>query len=86
MKQFPINIANCRTVHKLQGRMLHNLVITAWCMGKGWPYVALSRVRTLKGVFLRKPLKQLTNPGLALDIRAMLQTFRRMILVSEDAD
>ena len=42
---------HCQMVHKLQGRMLHNLVITAWCMGKVWPYVALSRVQTLNGVF-----------------------------------
>ena len=59
-------------------------VITSWCMGKGWPYVALSRVRTLKGVFLRLPLKEIKKPGLAIDVRTMLQLFRNTLLVKED--
>ena len=84
LHQFPLNIANCRTAHKLQGRTLGNLVITSWCMGKGWPYVALSRVRTLKGVFLRLPLKEIKKPGLAIDVRTMLQLFRNTLLVKED--
>ena len=53
-------------------------------MGKGWPYVALSRVRTLKGVFLRVPLKEIKKPGLAFDVRKMMQLFRDTILVKED--
>ena len=57
--QFPINIMNCQTVHKLQGRALNNLVITAWCMGNGWPHVALSRVRTINGIFLQKLLREI---------------------------
>ena len=84
LHQFPLNIANCRTVHKLQGRTLDNLVITSWCMGRGWPYVALSRVGTLKGIFLRLPLKEIKKPGLAIDVRTMLQLFRNTLLVKED--
>ena len=84
LNQFPINIANCRTVHKLQGRTLENLVITLWCMSPGWAYVALSRVKSLNGIFLRKPLKEIRSAGLNHDVRKMLETFRRTILVAID--
>ena len=77
MNQFPINIANCRTVHKLQGRTINNLVISSWCMTPGWPYVALSRIRTRLGIFLRKPLPIIRKPGLHPDIRKMMRKFRR---------
>ena len=81
VNQFPLNIANCRTVHKLQGRTLDNLVMVD---GTSWPYVALSRVRVLKGMFLIKPLNEIKKPGLCRDMRRMLQIFRAEILVEED--
>ena len=54
--QFPVNVANARTVHKLQGRSIENIVVSNWNYGGNWVYVVLSRCSTLKGVFLRKPL------------------------------
>ena len=53
-------------------------------MGQGWPYIALSRVRTLKGVFLLKQLNEIKKPGLCSDVRRMLERFRAEILVHED--
>ena len=53
---FPLNIANARTIHKLQGRSLKNEVISSWKYSHNWIYVALSRVRTLDGLYLRHPL------------------------------
>ena len=55
-EQFPVNVANARTVHKLQGRSIDNLVISTWNYTGNWVYVVLSRCRTLNGIFLRKPL------------------------------
>ena len=54
--QFPVNVANARTVHKLQGRSLKSVVISSWDYTGNWVYVVLSRCSTLKGIFLRKPL------------------------------
>ena len=51
--QFPLNCANCRTCHKLQGRSIDNLFLTCASYVSNWLYVALSRVRTLNGLFLR---------------------------------
>ena len=55
-EQFPINVANARTVHKLQGRSIKNLVISTWNYTGNWVYVVLSRCSTLDGIFIRKPL------------------------------
>ena len=54
---FPLNIANARTIHKLQGRSLKNEIVNSWNNNENWIYVALSRVRTLKGLYLRRPLE-----------------------------
>ena len=54
--QFPVNIANARTVHKLQGRSLTSVVISTFDYTGNWVYVVLSRCATLGGLFLRKKL------------------------------
>ena len=58
MTQFPLNCANARTIHKLQGRSIDHLVISSWDYKDNWVYVALSRVRQLKNLYLRIPLEQ----------------------------
>ena len=44
------------TGHKLQGMSKDWLVVVLWSFTQNWIYVVLSRVRTLKGLFLLKPL------------------------------
>ena len=66
--QFPVNVADARTVHKLQGRSLKSMVISSWSYVGNWVYVVLSRCSTLKGIFLRKPLKK-SRPMSAENIR-----------------
>ena len=56
LTQFPINIANARTVHKLQGRLLDNVLVSNWSYTSTWIYVVLSRVKTSQGLFVGKPL------------------------------
>ena len=49
------NIAT--TGHKLQGISKDNEIVVNWFYGvKNWVYVVLSRVRTLSGLYLFKPL------------------------------
>ena len=54
--QFPIISNNATTGHKLQGIGVNKLFVHQWCYTKNWPYVVLSRVKTIKGLYLRAKL------------------------------
>jgi len=58
MTQFPINLNDAVTGHKLQGMSKDVVIITSWPNGlfKNWEYVVLSRVRTLEGLYLFEPI------------------------------
>ena len=56
VNRFPLLINYATTGHKLKGQTKSSLYISEWHYGANWPYVVLSRVRTLKGLFLRTPL------------------------------
>ena len=63
--QFPLNISNARTVHKLQGRSIDNLVVSSFDYTDNWIYVVLSRVRTIKGLFLTSELNNIKTRGMS---------------------
>jgi len=52
VNRFPLLINHATTGHKLQGQTKPSLYISEWHYGANWPYVVLSRVKTLKGLFL----------------------------------
>ena len=55
--QFPVNIDIATTVHKLQGMTKDCLVIADFNYKEpNWIYVVLSRLKSIKGLFLLKPL------------------------------
>ena len=59
MTQFPINVNDGTPGHKLQGMSKDYLIITSWPSGglfQNWEYTVLSRVRTLDGLFLFRPI------------------------------
>ena len=66
-KQFPILCANARTCHKLQGQSVDNLFIVSASYVQNWMYVALSRVRTLGGPFLRPVLDYTQCKGMSME-------------------
>lgn len=76
-RTFPINIANARTIHKLQGRSLEHVVISSWQYRDNWIYVALSRVRTLDGLYLRVPLNQSGCKPMSNEIRVFMDKLRK---------
>ncbi|KAL7448089.1 hypothetical protein ACHAWC_000349, partial [Mediolabrus comicus] len=56
VKQVPVNSNVATTGHKLQGMSKDILIINDWSYRANWVYVVLSRVRTLAGLYLMKPL------------------------------
>jgi hypothetical protein len=53
INRFPVLTNHATTGHKLQGQTKETLFISTWFHGKNWPYVVLSRVKRLSGLFLR---------------------------------
>ena len=54
--QLPIISNNATTGHKLQGATVTSLLISTATNVRNWTYVVLSRVREMKGLFLRRSL------------------------------
>jgi hypothetical protein len=52
INRFPVLMNHATTGHKLQGQTKESLLISAWYYGKNWPYVVLSWVKRLTGLFL----------------------------------
>ena len=67
--QYPLKLAWAATIHKCQGQTFENIVIDMdyGAFAHGQTYVALSRVVSLDGLFLRKPLRSedfIFNPAI----------------------
>jgi hypothetical protein len=77
MKCFHLNVADARTIHKLQGRSIENLVISVWDYTGNWIYVALSRVKTMNGLYLRLPLDFSKCRGMSDELKAWLNEMRK---------
>jgi len=76
--QFPVNLALAITGHKLQGMTLDIMVLSEINLSSNWLYVMLSRVTTLKGLFLMMPLtKQMFKP-LSPSLKRELEWLREL--------
>ena len=78
--QIPINMNDATTGHKLQGMSVNQLLVTSWSFMENWIYVVLSRVRTLKGLFLLKslPKKSLEKFGVPPELKAFEYRMREL--------
>ena len=57
MTQVPVNSSDAITGNKLQGLTKDSVIVYSLNRNTNWIYVVLSRVRTLKGLFIMKRLK-----------------------------
>ncbi len=80
--QFPVIGNFATTGHKLQGKSVNQLVIAEWSNLKNWAYVVLSRVRTLAGLFLEKPIPDNIDFAPNPDYLDMMERLRATILVN----
>jgi hypothetical protein len=75
--QFPLISNLCTTGHKLQGCGVNDLLVDEWFYGQNWPYVVLSRVKQMKGLFVRVPLSEdLSKYKMSEKMKSMLLYFR----------
>ena len=64
MTQFPINLNDATTGHKLQGMSKDVIIITLWPkdgLFRNWKYTVLSRVHTLNEIDMNKSFKPSTQ-------------------------
>ena len=82
LTHFPIIGNFATTGHKLQGKTMENLVIAEWRNVENWAYVVLSRVRTLKGIFLLEALPDCISFAPAPEYLLMMERLRKYILAT----
>ena len=82
--QFPCVSNGCTMGHKLQGCTCIKMLVNDWFYGSNWPYVVLSRVRTMEGLYIREELDtDLSQYAMPDSMKAMLQKFRDTIALNE---
>ena len=80
MTQFPINLADVVTGHKLQGKTLDKIIITGWgfSFSKNWEYIVLSRVKTRADLFLLEELNLDKSYGANEQFRRFIERLKRI--------
>lgn len=86
MKQFPLDLAYAKTVHNVQGMTADSIILVDWPISKHglsqWVYVALSRVKQEKGLFLMQELKPSLHGSIKPD--PLLVAFLQKVLTLEN--
>jgi hypothetical protein len=79
--QLPIIINNATTGHKLQGSTVNNLFVHGWDYEtKNWPYVILSRIKKLSGLYLKTPLStDLNKYAMHPELNDFLQSMEKLM-------
>jgi hypothetical protein len=75
--QIPLISNSAATCHKLQGATLDTLYVPSWHYETNWPCVMLSRVRTLKGLFLGQPLNPNKDYSVPQSLTSLMRSMRR---------
>jgi hypothetical protein len=80
LQYLPVIVNHATTGHKLQGKTVKSLVIAEWSRVKNWAYVVISRVKTLSGLFLLKPVPEDIDFSPAEEYLEMMTILRKTIL------
>ena len=84
VKQIPVNSNIATTVHKLQRMIKDILIVDCWSYTfANWVYIVLSRVHTLDGLFLCRPL-DLDKPFSFSTVPGPLLQFEQRMKVKEE--
>ena len=83
-RYFSVVVNHATTGHKLQGKTVESLVIAEWSRVKNWAYVVISRVKTLDGLFLIKPIPDDIDFSPADDYLEMMKHLRETILATPE--
>jgi hypothetical protein len=83
---FPVLVNHAMTGHKLQGKTKQNLIVSSWSYSRNWPYVAISRVRTHRGLFLREPLDPSKDYSYDSRLRRMMAKMTKKTPLEPDDD
>ena len=87
MNQIPIVRNSGTTGHKLQGKSVSSIFIYDWNYNTNWPYVVLSRCRTMRGVIMRTKLSlDLSRYSVPPELEAMMGELRGIESVYTDND
>jgi hypothetical protein len=84
LQYLPVLVNHATTGHKLQGKTVQSLVIAQWSKVKNWAYVVLSRVKTLAGLFLTKPIPEDFDFSPPNDYLEMMENLRKTILATPE--
>ncbi|MFO0446272.1 MAG: AAA family ATPase, partial [bacterium] len=76
IQQFPVNVSLAITGHKLQGMTVDILILSEIHLTQNWLYVLLSRVTSLNGLYLMKPLKCNMFKPISQNLRRELEWLR----------
>jgi hypothetical protein len=75
--QFPIISNSATTGHKLQGYTALFLLVLQWFYHVNWAYTVLSRVRTMAGLYMMRPLsRDLKKYEMPKEMKNMVAAFR----------
>jgi hypothetical protein len=76
--QFPVNLSLAITGHKLQGMTLDILILSEINLTINWLYVLLSRVKSLEGLFLMRPLSRNMFKPISSNLKRELEWLRTL--------
>ena len=79
MTQFPMIPNYATTGHKLHGQTKEALVVSVWSKRRNWNYVALSRVKTRKGLFLVNKLPYDADFSIPPDLTQMMLLLQQKV-------
>ena len=84
VNQLPLVVNHATTGHKLQGCTTSSIFVNCFSYRTNWPYVVLSRVKTMKGLFLRKPLDPRKDYSIHVGLARMTNELRHTKTIPDD--